>query len=396
MIPRQSLLFVLCPLVFCIRTPMTDPRITKLAELLINHSTRLQKGEHVLIEAFDIPEEMTIALIKAARKAGGHPHVALRNNRIMRALDEDAADENLQTWADYDLRRMSLMQAYIGVRGSQNVSEMAGIPDEQTKKKARLYAKPVHFERRINHTKWCVLRWPTPSMAQLAQMSTEAFEDFYFDVCTLDYARMDREAKPLADRMRRTDRVHLKGPGDTDLKFSIKDIPIIPCCGDRNIPDGEVFTAPVRQSVNGVIHFNTPTIYNGLTFNNVRLEFRDGKIVDASADQNSDQLNSIFNTDEGSRYVGEFAIGFNPFILEPMKDILFDEKVAGSLHFTPGRAYEEADNGNRSEIHWDLVLIQRPEYGGGTISFDDEVIRRDGVFVPRELQGLNPEALKGR
>jgi aminopeptidase len=239
-----------------------------------------------------------------------------------------------------------------------------------------------------------VLRWPTPSMAQLAQMSTEAFEDFYFDVCTLDYARMDRAAQPLAQRMRKTDRVHLKGPGETDLNFSIKNIPVIPCCGDRNIPDGEVFTAPVRDSVNGVIHFNTPTIYNGLSFDNVRLEFRNGKIVAASADQNSDQLNSIFDTDEGGRYVGEFAIGFNPYILKPMKDILFDEKVAGSLHFTPGRAYEEADNGNRSEIHWDLVLIQRPDYGGGTISFDDEVVRRDGVFTTSDLQGLNPEALK--
>ena len=375
---------------------MTDPRITKLAELLINHSTRLKKSEHVLIEAFDIPEEMVIALVKAARKAGGHPHVAQRSNRVIRALDFDAADENLSVWADYDTYRMAKMQAYIGVRGSENVSEMAGIPDAQMKKKARLYAKPVHFERRINHTKWCVLRWPTPSMAQLAQMSTEDFENFYFDVCTLDYANMDRQARPLADRMRRADRVHIMGPGDTDLKFSIKNIPIIPCCGDKNIPDGEVFTAPVRDSVNGVIHYNTPTIYNGLSFSNVRLAFRNGKIVEASADENSDQLNSIFDTDDGARHVGEFAIGFNPYILEPMKDILFDEKVAGSLHFTPGRAYEEADNGNRSEIHWDLVLIQRPDYGGGTIAFDDEVIRRDGMFRPAELKGLNPESLKTR
>lgn len=371
-----------------------DPRYLKLAELLINHSTRLQKGEHVLIEAFDIPEDMVIALVKTARKAGGHPHVALRNNRVIRALDLDAADDNLTVWADYDRYRMAKMQAYIGVRGSANVSEMAGIPDAQMKKKGRLYAKPVHFEQRINHTKWCVLRWPTPSMAQLAQMSTEEFENFYFDVCTLDYGRMDRMAQPLADRMRRTDRVHLKGPGETDLKFSIKNIPIIPCCGDRNIPDGEVFTAPVRDSVNGIIHFNTPTIYNGVTFDNIRLEFRSGKIIDACANGNTPQLNSILDTDEGARYVGEFAIGFNPYILSAMKDILFDEKIAGSLHFTPGRAYEEADNGNRSEIHWDLVLIQRPEYGGGTITFDDEVIRRDGIFIPTELQGLNPESLK--
>jgi aminopeptidase len=375
---------------------MTDPRISKLAELLTTHSTRLKKGEHVLIEAFDVPEQIVLELIRAARRAGAHPHVALRNTRIMRALQADAPDDNLKTWAECDRFRMKQMQAYIGVRGSENASEMSGIGDEQMKKQARLYAKPVHFEQRVNHTRWCVLRWPTPSMAQLAQMSTEAFEDFYFDVCTMDYPKMDRAAAKLAARMRRTDRVHIEGPGDTDLTFSIKGIPVIPCTGEYNIPDGECFTAPVRDSVNGVIHYNTPTIYNGVTFNNVRLTFRNGKIIDASADAGSEALNSILNTDAGARYVGEFAIGFHPCIMHPMKDILFDEKIAGSIHFTPGRAYEHADNGNRSEIHWDLVLIQRPEFGGGVLRFDDEVVRENGRFIARDLRDLNPEALLGR
>lgn len=374
---------------------MNDPRITRLAELLINHSTRLQKGEHLLIEAFDIPEEMVIALVREARKAGGHPHVAIRNGRIMRALNADASDDNLKVWAECDLHRMKQMQAYIGLRGSHNVSEMSGIPDDQMKKAARLYAKPVHFEQRVNHTKWCVLRWPTPSMAQLAQMDTESFEKFYFDVCTLDYAKMDKAVQPLAARMRKADRVHLKGPGETDLTFSIKNIPVIPCTGSHNIPDGECFTAPVRDSVNGIIHFNTSTLYNGITFENIRLEFSKGKIIAATCEGDDDQLNAILDTDEGARYVGEFAIGFHPHILKPMKDILFDEKIAGSLHFTPGRAYEDADNTNRSEIHWDLVLIQRPEYGGGTIAFDNEVIRKDGEFVVDDLKGLNPAQLKG-
>jgi aminopeptidase len=372
---------------------LIDPRITRLADLLINYSVRLRPGEHVLIETFDVPEQMPIALIRAARAAGGHPHVAIRNNRIMRELNRDAADDNFKVWAEYDLARMSLMQAYLGVRGSENVSEMAGIADAQMKKQARLYARPVHFERRINHTRWCVLRWPTPSMAQMAQMSTEAFEDFYFEVCTLDWPRMDAAARTLAARMARADRVRIQGPGQTDLSFSIRGIPVIPCTGEMNIPDGECFTAPVRDSINGLIHFNTPTIYNGLTFENIELEFRQGKVVRATAAQHEKELNSILDTDAGARHVGEFAIGFHPRILRPMKDILFDEKIAGSIHLTPGRAYENADNGNRSEIHWDLVLIQRPEHGGGTIHFDDELIRRDGLFVPRELQALNPEAL---
>jgi len=373
---------------------MTDPRYTDLANVLIDHSTRLQQGEHILIEAFDAPPVMVVELIRAARKSGGHPHVALRNSRVMRDLQLNADDDQLKTWGEYDLERMKKMDAYIGLRGSHNISETSDVPQDQVQQFGRLYAKPVHFERRVNHTRWVVLRWPTSSMAQLADMSTEQFEDFYFDVCTLDYRKMEHAVQPLKQRMENADQVHLKGPGETDLRFSIKNIPVVPCTGRRNIPDGECFTAPVRDSVNGVIHFNTQTIYQGQTFENVRLEFKDGQIVNASAEQDDERLNQIFDTDEGARYVGEFAIGFNPYIREPMKDILFDEKIAGSLHFTPGRAYEDANNGNKSEIHWDLVLIQREEYGGGEIHFDNELIRKDGMFVPDDLQGLNPEALK--
>ncbi|MFW5652711.1 MAG: aminopeptidase, partial [Planctomycetota bacterium] len=133
--------------------------------------------------------------------------------------------------------------------------------------------------------------------------------------------------------------------------------------------------------------------YQGASFKNIRFEFKDGKIIKASADANSEKLNSILDTDDGSRYIGEFAIGFNPYIKHAMKDILFDEKIAGSLHFTPGNAYDVADNGNKSEVHWDLVLIQREDYGGGTIEFDGNVIRKDGIFVTDDLKGLNPDAL---
>ena len=232
-------------------------------------------------------------------------------------------------------------------------------------------------------------------MAQSASMSTAAYEDFYFRVCTMDYSRMAEAVKPLQERMSSTDEVRIQGPGDTDLVFSIRDIPSIPCCGEMNIPDGEIFTAPVRDSVQGVMHYNTPTVYQGVDFENVRLVFADGRIVEASADKGEEHLPTLFDTDEGARYVGEFAMGFNPFILEPQRDILFDEKIAGSLHFTPGNCYEEASNGNRSSVHWDLVLIQRPERGGGTIAFDGEVVRRDGLFVPPDLQGLNPAQLAG-
>lgn len=372
---------------------MNDPRCTTLADLLINYSICLQPGEHILIEAFDMPREMVVALVKAAKNAGGNPHVAIRDAQIMRALHDNPSDAQYETWAEYDLERMKRMDAYLGMRGSHNVSEMSGLDAERQQAWGRIYGTPVHMKQRLNHTRWCVLRWPTPAMAQLAGMSTEEFEDFYFDVCTLDYSVMADAAEKLVDAMNACDEVHIQGPGDTDLTFSIKDIPAIPCCGKLNIPDGEVFTAPVKDSIHGVIQYNTPSIYRGHTFENIRLEFKDGKIIGCTADQGAEFLEEIFDTDEGARYVGEFAIGFNPYIKEAMKDILFDEKIAGSLHFTPGNSYDDACNTNKSEVHWDIVLIQRPEYGGGTISFDGEVIRKDGVFVKESLKGLNPENL---
>ncbi len=371
---------------------MHDSRLDKLAEVLVDHSTKVQSGEHVLVEAIDIPDEMVIALIRRIRDAGGVPFVTTKHNRIQRELLR-AADQALVAGAgEYEAFRMQKMQAYMGLRGSYNVSEMSDVPTDAMRLYEEHWLKPVHFDIRVPKTKWVVLRWPTPSMAQQAQKSTEAFENFYFDVCTMDYSKMEKAAAPLKDLMEQTDQVHIVGPG-TDLRFSIKDIPVISCAGNHNIPDGECFTAPVRDSANGTIQFNTGSIYRGTPFSDVKLTLKDGKVVQASANH-TDKLNDILDADDGARYIGEFAIGFNPFITNPMLDILFDEKIAGSLHFTPGQAYEDADNGNRSNIHWDMVLIQTPEFGGGEIYFDGELIRKNGEFTLPGLAGLNPDNLK--
>jgi aminopeptidase len=290
-----------------------------------------------------------------------------------------------------ELHRMQEVQAYIGIRGSHNISEFFDVPVSQMKLYQKHWWQPVHIEQRVTGTRWVVLRWPTASMAQQASMSTEAFEEFYFNVCTLDYSGMAKACEPLVDRMLRADRVRIVGPG-TELNFSIRGIPVIPCFGQRNIPDGECFTCPVLDSVEGTIAFNAPTIYAGTAFENIRLTFQAGKITEASS-SNTERLNQILDSDEGARYIGEWSLGFNPYVLAPMRDILFDEKIAGSFHLTPGNAYDVADNGNRSEVHWDMVTIQRAEWGGGEIWFDGELIRKDGLFVPQELAGLNPEAL---
>lgn len=372
---------------------MRDPRSARLARLIVEHSTRLGAGEVMLIEAFDIADGLVLDLIEAAQKAGGIPLVHLRDQRVMRALVEGGSAAQFQIQADVELFQMKQAQAYVGIRGAANASEMSGVHADQVSLYTQTVSSPVHMDQRVNHTRWVVLRYPTPSMAQLAQMGTTAFEDFFYRVCTLDYPRMAEATAPLVERMRRTDEVRIKGPG-TDLRFRIRDIGVVPCYGRRNLPDGECFTAPVRDSVEGTIAYNTPSLYLGTRFTGIRFTFEGGRIVRAEGEP-ADRLAHLLDTDEGARHVGEFSLGFNPHIEQPMLDTLFDEKIAGSLHFTPGQAYKEADNGNRSRVHWDLVLIQRPEFGGGEVWFDGECIRRDGRFIVPDLEGLNPEKLAG-
>lgn len=358
---------------------------------------KIAPGEKVLIEAFDIPPEMTVELVRAVSAAGGIPLVSTYQQRVQRALLESATPQQIRLWSDIDRSRMQQMDAYVGMRGSHNVAETSDVSRDRMELYEKLYWHGVHSEVRVPKTKWVVLRWPHAAMAQSAGMSTEAFEDFYFRVCAgVDYARMERAAKPLVELMDRTDGVRLVGPG-TDLRFSKKGIPSKSCTGDRNIPDGECFSCPTRDSVEGHIQFNCETLYRGTVFNNIRLEFQNGRVTQGSADSAAltEKLNEILDSDQGSRYIGEFAIAFNPFILKPMKDILFDEKIAGSFHFTPGQAYDTYGNGNKSQIHWDMVNIQRPDFGGGEIWFDDQLIRKDGLFVLPQLKGLNPDQLGG-
>jgi aminopeptidase len=366
-----------------------DSRYNDLAKGLAGYSVEVEPGEKVLIDAYDIPEQMVIALVRAVRKKKGIPFVQLNSARVNREILMHAESERWDFTKKLEMARMKGMQGYIALRGSFNIFESSDVsPQKMTEALKKM--RPVQ-NYRVNETKWVVLRWPTAAMAQQAGMSTEAFEDFYFRVCTLNYRRMEKGSNVLKELMDKTDRVHLISPG-TDLKFSIKGIGGAICTGKRNIPDGEVFSCPVRDSVEGVLQYNVPTVYQGVNFENVKLTFKKGKIVEATSN-NTKRLNQILDSDEGARYIGEFSLGFNPHIKEPMKDILFDEKIAGSFHFTPGQAYEETDNGNRSQVHWDMVRIQRKEYGGGEVWFDDKLIRKDGLFLPKNLQSLNPKNL---
>lgn len=370
-----------------------DERLKKLAKTLVNYSCRVEKGENVLINCNGTaPIPLVKEIVKEVYKSGGLPYVEIREASIERELLMDASEEQLKLLADIDSKKMKKMDAFIGVRGDDNSAELSDVPEDKLDMYSKLYSSPVHHDIRVPKTKWVVLRYPTPSMAQSAHQSLESFENFYFNVCNMDYKKMSDAMDKLVDLMNETDKVHIKGEG-TDLTFSIKGIPAVKCDGICNIPDGEVYTAPVKDSINGTLSYNTPSEYNSFTFDNVCLKFKDGKIIEATANDN-ERINKIFDTDEGARYIGEFAIGVNPYITKPMNNILFDEKIMGSFHFTPGNCYEDANNKNKSAIHWDLVCIQTPEYGGGEIYFDDVLIRKDGLFVLEELKCLNPDNLK--
>jgi len=369
---------------------MKDPRINRLAALLIKYSCALKPREKVVIEAINTPREIVIELIREARAVGATPLVSLKDDRIIRELALTYDAEDVRFMARSELHVLEQADAFISIRAPLNTQEYAGIPGEKLRNILEHYIQPVHYEHRNNHLRWVALRWPTAAMAERAGMSTEAFEDLYFDLCLRDYAHLSETMDPLIELLEKTDEVLVVSPNGTNLSFSIKGIGAHKSDGRNNIPDGEVFTAPVRESVNGRIRFNVPSVYYGVTFEDVCFEIRDGKIVNATCSREQTKLQDILDQDAGARYVGEFAFGVHPGLQRPLRDILFDEKIAGSVHIAPGNAYSVCDNGNRSAIHWDLILMQTPEMGGGEVYCDGRLVRKDGWFIPDQLAALNP------
>ena len=370
-----------------------NENIKKLAKNLVNYSCSLKKGEKILIEGGQDAQDLICAIVKEVYKVGGYPFVDIKNQAINREILKGTSKEHSCLMASYMLPKITDMDAYIGITASQNIYELSNVDKNRMQNYNVYYQKPIHHDVRVTKTKWVILQYPTPSFAQMAGKPTDDFEEFYYNVCNLDYAKMNKAMDNLKKLMEKTDKVKIISSG-TDLEFSIKGIKAIKCAGEMNIPDGEVYTAPVKTSVNGTLKYNVPTMYNGIRFDNVSFKFKDGKIIEATSLNNTDELNHILDTDEGARFIGEFSFGLNPYILEPMMDILFDEKICGSFHFTPGSCYRDAYNGNDSAIHWDMVQIQRADYGGGEIWFDGVLIRKDGLFVLPELECLNPENLK--
>ncbi|GGG72475.1 aminopeptidase [Paenibacillus radicis (ex Gao et al. 2016)] len=371
---------------------MKDSRIEQLARNVVAYSVSLQKGEKLLIEVEGHDNVLAQAIVREAYRAEAYPFVVFTDQSILRTQLMHSSLEQLERLAAYDFVRMDDMDAYVLIRANENGSELSDIAPEKLDQYWKVYYHHVH-EPRWAKTKWCILSYPSAAAAQLAKMPTEAFEDLYFNVCNLDYSHLSQQMDALVSLLSRTDKVRITGNG-TDLTMSIKGMPVRKDAGLQNLPDGEVYSVPIKHSINGCISFNTPVHFRGTLFDDIVLTFEHGQIIDATANDTA-KLLEILEVDEGARYIGEFGIGLNPYIEKPVGDILFDEKIWGSIHLAIGSAAVQADNSNLSSIHWDIVCNQREEYGGGQLWFDDVLIRENGYFVIAELETLNPEKIRG-
>ncbi|MEZ5066430.1 MAG: aminopeptidase [bacterium] len=373
-----------------------DPRDVTLADNLVNFSLGVQPGERVLLDFRGRSTEGLLgAMISAVTRAGGVPFPLFGTDAWHARFLEAAGESQVDSFGSVHETLMREMQCYVRVNGTDNPFDLADVPDEARRWEREYYMQRVHLNLRVPKTKWVVLRYPGDSMAQQARRSRASFADLYYDVCNLDWERFSRAMDPLAELMRKTNQVRLTAK-DTDVTLSIKDIGVVKCDGHMNIPDGEVFTAPVKDSVNGVITYNAGALYAGTSWDWIRLTYQDGKIVDIEASNDVDKLREIFATDPGASYMGEFSFGLNPGLHEAIKDTLFDEKIYGSFHTALGQCYDTAENGNRSAIHWDLVCIQTERYGGGNVWFDGQLVRENGHWIHPDLRDvLSIEALSG-
>ncbi len=362
----------------------------KLAKQIVNYSFGVKHGERVLIQYSDCDVEFLECIQQEVYNAKAYPFFKEVNRSLLKKQLLNGDEKLFEDMVRFDKELYSSMDCIALIGGANNIYEYSNVPSSQKSLYDKIYTQQIHFDIRCKK-RWVLLRYPTSSFAQLSGMGTKEFEKYFFDVCGLDYSKMDKASKKLKALMEKTDKVKIVAP-NTNLEFSIKGLPAIICSGQCNLPDGEVYTAPIKNSINGEITFNVPAMNGGFKFENIWLKFENGKVVDFNCNNNA-EFERILNLDEGSRYVGEFALGINPYVTKSMNDILFDEKMCGSLHMALGCSYDDCDNTNKSVLHWDLILNQTDSFGGGEIWFDNVKIRENGVFILPELVDLNPENL---
>jgi aminopeptidase len=362
--------------------------MTATARVIVHHALKVKPGAKVMIDSLDECEELIIAVMEELSGVGALPYRIHESIRVRANWLKRATKEEMDLWFDHKAAARREMDHVLQIRGQDNWYELAEVPPETLRYFGHLHIR-MGREGRKEGANTTIIRYPSKSLAQQGRMSTDAFTDLFFRLSTMNFRVLHREMEPLKAAIDNANDVRIVAPG-TDLTFSIAGLTTNISAGTWNIPDGETAMGIVRESANGRIAYNVPSSHQGLVFHNIALTFRDGKVIEVEADE-KDKVEAILDTDEGARYIGEFAIGVNPYLRSHMIDTLYDEKMAGSLHFTPGGT---DSNGTLSTVHWDIVQSHLPPYAGGEIYLDGKLWRKDGLFVDDALARLNPDTLQ--
>lgn len=371
---------------------MMDQRLKQMAKTVINYSLNIQPGEKVLIDSTKNCSEMIKYMIKLIADRGAIPLVMLKETDIKRSLIINGCKEQFELMKTQEETILNKVDVYINMIDSDNCFDMSDIPSEKRALYQKYYFQPINFEIIVPKLRWITVDYPSISSAQQFGMSTDEYENYFFDAVNVDYEELGKKMQKLKELLDKGKHIQIESP-NVNLSFNIDNLCSEVCSGKINLPDGEVFIAPTINSANGEIEFNVPSRYQGSSFEKIKLFFQDGRVVNYSSQTNYEKLAEILESDEGNKYIGEFAIGTNPNINRPRSNILFDEKMLGSFHIALGNSHSLSDNGNKASIHWDMVNVLTENYGGGRIILDDEVIQENGIFVHHDLKELNSKVL---
>jgi aminopeptidase len=378
---------------------MRDPRLEKLADVIVNYSVGVKPGQVVRISSPAIATPLVLEIYRSVVRAGGHPLVRVSPEELQEIFLKDATDEQLRFVNPVSLFEIERIDCSIGVWADENTKSLSNIDPKRMglSQGARKPLMDVFMKRTAEGTlKWCGTQFPTHASAQDAEMSLAEYEDFVFKAGLLDrpdpaaaWRAVSERQQRLADLLNENassgrGEYRVVAANGTDVRMSVAGRRWINCDGHENFPDGEVFSGPVVESVNGTIHFSFPAVHHGREVQDVRLNFRDGKVVEASASKGQEFLISMLDMDAGSRFLGECAIGTNYSIQKYTRNTLFDEKIGGTVHFALGAGYPETGNSNQSGLHWDMVVDLR---AGGRIEVDGTKINVNGKFTREGFPG---------
>ncbi|GAB4108063.1 MAG: aminopeptidase [Phycisphaeraceae bacterium] len=384
---------------------MRDPRLDKLARVLIEYSTQIKPGQIVRLTGAPVAIPLLEALYEAALKAGAFPYVKCQPDTLANIFFQHASEEQLKHVSPLALHEIETIDVSIGLWADTNTKSLSRV-DPKRQGLASAARKPIMqvFMKRaaaandpnrypgVKPLRWTGTQFPTAASAQDAEMSLTEYEDFVFRAGHLDkedpvaeWLKIQQQQQKVVDYLTGKKEIRFQTPRGTDLTVNIEGMRWVNCCGHENFPDGEVFTGPNLKApdggVNGVVKYSFPAVHHGREVHDIELTFEKGRVVDAKASKNQQFLIDMLDQDPGARSLGEIALGTNFQITEYTKNTLFDEKIGGTFHAAVGAGYPETGNDNASGLHWDMVCDMRPEAGGGTVTVDGEVISRDGRFV---------------